>query len=682
MTGSGNYSREDSSRRGRDFDDDERRPAAARPQLKPVVMDEEDLANVSQELLDMYEESFKEIQEGEIIKGRIVKVAESEVLVDIGFKSEGVIPLNEFGESPTIRVGDEIDVYLEKMENQDGLVVLSKQRADFLRVWGTIKDAYDVQKVVEGKLLKRIQGGAVVDLFGVEAFLPGSQVGIRHIQNLHELIGEVIRVKVIKLNKRRRNVVVSRRIVLEEEREKLKKAVLAELEKGQIREGVVKNITDFGAFIDLGGIDGLLHITDLAWGRVSHPSEMVAIGDTVKVMVLDFDLERERISLGLKQLTPYPWEDIEKKYPVASKVRGKVVSITDYGAFVELEKGVEGLVHKSEMSWTKHVKHPSKFVAIGDMIEAVVLKIDKENEKISLGLKQVEPDPWETLEERYPEGAKVTGKVRNLTNFGAFVEIEEGIEGLVHISDMSWTKRIRHPSEIVRKGDKVDVLILNIDKESRKISLGLKQIDENPWESLLAKYSLGSMTKGKIVKVQERGVVVELEEDVEGFVPMSHLGRDNIKKPSDIFEEGDEIPLKVIRIDPDARKILLSVKDYLADQDKDEVEEYMQKYGPRKMTVGDVLGASGVAAEGLAAAVPEDKAGTAGEEDSGAVDEDLDADWDDDNDSPAQEAVPDAGAGLEAEPERLAGDASEESSDASEEAGEQDPEGGSGPEKA
>jgi small subunit ribosomal protein S1 len=565
--------------------------------LKPVVDDDEEAPDIPQELLEMYEDSFKEIQEGEIVKGRVVKVSESEVLVDVGFKSEGIIPLNEFGESPTIRVGDEIDVYLEKMENQDGLVVLSKQRADFLRVWGTIKDAYDNQKVVEGRLLKRIQGGAVVDLFGVEAFLPGSQVGIRHIQNLKDLLGQPVRVKVIKLNKRRRNVVVSRRMVLEEEREKQKNALLAELEKGQIREGVVKNITDFGAFIDLGGIDGLLHITDLAWGRVSHPSEMVAIGDKVKVMVLDFDLERERISLGLKQLTPYPWEGIEEKYPVDSKVRGKVVSITDYGAFVELEKGVEGLVHKSEMSWTKHVKHPSKFVAIGDIIEAVVLKIDKEHEKISLGLKQVEPDPWETLEQRHPVGSRIVGKVRNLTNFGAFVEIEEGIEGLVHVSDMSWTKRIRHPSEIVRKGDKVDVIVLNVDREARKISLGLKQIDENPWEQLLGKYGMGAMTKGKIVKIQDRGVVVELEEDVEGFVPLSHLGRENIKKPSDVFEVGDEIPLKVIRIDPDARKILLSVKEYLADQDREEVEEYMRKYGPRKTTVGEVVAAKEQAPE-------------------------------------------------------------------------------------
>ncbi|MFZ1948349.1 MAG: 30S ribosomal protein S1, partial [bacterium] len=444
------------------------------------------------------------------------------------------------------------------------------------------------------------------DLFGVEAFLPGSQVGIRHIQDLNDLIGQTVRVKVIKLNKRRRNVVVSRRMVLEEERQIQKTALLEHIEKGEIREGLVKNITDFGAFIDLGGIDGLLHITDMAWGRVSHPSELLAIGDTARVQVLDFDKERERISLGMKQLTPYPWEDIDKKYPVGTKVRGKVVSITDYGAFVELEKGVEGLVHKSEMSWTKHVKHPSKVVAIGDMIEALVLKTDKENEKISLGLKQVEPDPWETLEERYPEGSRVTGKVRNLTNFGAFVEIEEGIEGLVHISDMSWTKRIRHPSEILRKGDKVEVAVLSIDKENRKISLGLKQIQENPWEKLVEKYTIGTVTKGKITKVQDRGVVVDLEDDVEGFVPISHLSKENIKKPSDVYKAGDEIPLKVIRIDPDARKILLSVKEYLSDQDREDVEAYMRKYGPRRLTVGDVVagGEEGAQAEESEATEP------------------------------------------------------------------------------
>jgi small subunit ribosomal protein S1 len=625
MQESENVEKEESSRTGTESADERRDFKDRFPTLKPVGLEDDEEWEVPEELLEMYEESFKEMREGDIVKGRVVKVTESEVLVDVGFKSEGVIPLVEFGDGPTIRVGDDVDVYLEKMENQDGLIVLSKQRADFLRVWGTIKDAYDNQKVVEGKLVRRIKGGAVVDLFGVEAFLPGSQVGIRQIQNLDDLVNETIRVKVIKINKRRRNVVVSRRVVLEEEREKQKIALLAELEKGQTREGVVKNITDFGAFIDLGGIDGLLHITDLAWGRVSHPSEMLAIGDEVKVMVLDFDKERERISLGMKQLTPYPWENIEEKYPVGNKVRGKVVSITDYGAFVELEKGVEGLIHKSEMSWTKHVKHPSKVVAIGDMIEAVVLKIDKEHEKISLGLKQIEPDPWETLEERYPVGSRIVGKVRNLTNFGAFVEIESGIEGLVHISDMSWTKRIRHPSEILKKGDKVDVVVLGADKDNRKISLGLKQIEENPWNKLVDKYSVGTATKGTITKVHDRGVVVELEEDVEGFVPLSHLGQENLAKPSDVFKTGDELPLRVIKIDPDARKILLSVKEYLDGQERDEIEEYMKKYGPKKITVGDHVAAKG---EGEA-----ETPATSGAAASGDASDVEDSDFDYDSDS-------------------------------------------------
>ena len=604
--------------------EEERRDIRQRfPTLKPIGRDDDEDWEIPVELLEMYEESFKEMREGDIVKGRVVKVSESEVLVDVGFKSEGIIPLQEFGNNPTICVGDDVDVYLEKMENQDGLIVLSKQRADFLRVWGTIKDAYDDSTVVEGKLMRRIKGGAVVDLFGVEAFLPGSQVGIRQIQNLDDLTGKMIRVRVIKINKRRRNVVVSRRVVLEEEREKMKVALLAELEKGQTREGVVKNITDFGAFIDLGGIDGLLHITDLAWGRVSHPSEMLAIGDEVKVMVLDFDKERERISLGMKQLTPYPWENIEEKYPVAEKVRGKVVSITDYGAFVELEKGVEGLVHKSEMSWTKHVKHPSKVVAIGDMIEAVVLKIDKEHEKISLGLKQIEPDPWETLEERYPTGSRIVGKVRNLTNFGAFVEIESGIEGLVHISDMSWTKRIRHPSEILKKGDKIDVVVLGADKENRKISLGLKQIDENPWMKLVDTYGVGTTTKVTITKVHDRGVVVELEEDVEGFVPLSHLGQDNLARPADVFKPGDELPLRVIKIDPDSRKILLSVKEYLDGQERDEIEQYMKKYGPKKITVGDHVVAAIDEGEGE---TPTTSEATASEEEAAEADYDAIAD--------------------------------------------------------
>ncbi len=521
------------------------------------------------ELLALYEETMGSLSEGEIVHGTVLSVGEKDVLVDIGFKSEGVINASEFPDLTQVKPGDKIDVYLERMENDDGLVVLSKQRADFLRVWNRIKDAFDDQQIVEGRLVRRIKGGVVVDLFGVDAFLPGSQVALRRVPNLDDLIGQTLQFKVIKLNKRRRNIVVSRRVVLEEDRAVKRTKLITELEKGQIREGQVKNITDFGAFVDLGGIDGLLHITDMSWGRVSHPSEVGQIGQTIQVKVLEFDKERQRISLGLKQLTPYPWEEVTRKYPVNTRIKGRVVSITDYGAFVELEKGVEGLIHVSEMSWTRHVRHPGKMLAVGDMVDAIVLKVDPENEKISLGLKQVEPDPWLTLDERYPVGAKFKGKVRNLTNFGAFVELEEGIDGLVHISDMSWTKRIRHPSEVVKKGDDVEVVVLNIDKEARRISLGLKQVHDDPWLQLSERFQPGVSTIGHVSRILERGIVVDLESELEGFVPISHLGWDNLSTPGDLFDEKDEIPLKVISLDQQQRRIVLSLKDYLQDLDSE-----------------------------------------------------------------------------------------------------------------
>jgi small subunit ribosomal protein S1 len=386
--------------------------------------------------------------------------------------------------------------------------------------------------------------------------------------------------KIIKLNKRRRNIVVSRRAVLEEHRAKQKSEIIQELAKDQIREGQVKNITDFGAFVDLGGIDGLLHITDMSWGRVSHPSELVSIGDKVRVKVLSFDPEKERISLGMKQLTPYPWEDVDKRYQVTTRVKGKVVSITDYGAFVELEKGIEGLIHISEMSWTRHVRHPSKVVAIGDQIEAMILKIDKENEKISLGLKQIEPDPWLTLDNRFPIGTRLTGKVRNLTNFGAFVEIEEGIDGLVHISDMSWTRRVVHPSEILKKGDKVDVVVLSIDKDARRISLGLKQVTEDPWPTLAERYLPDLPVQGKVVRLLDRGVIVDLEGGIEGFIPLSQLGVDGLKKPSDSFKPDDNLDLKVTRVDTQAHRIILSVKAWLNDQDQASQAAFQERFKP------------------------------------------------------------------------------------------------------
>jgi len=540
--------------------------------------DEEELTPEKRaELFSHYEESLRSLGEGEIVRGTVLAVDDKEVLVDVGFKSEGVIALSEFPDPSSIEVGHVIDVFLEKMENQDGLVVLSKQRADFVRVWDKVKEAHDRGEVVEGRLVRKIKGGVVVDLYGVEAFLPGSQIALRQVQNVDGLLGQTVQVKIIKLNKRRRNIVVSRRAVLEEERDRMKTAILKDLAKDQIREGVVKNITDFGAFVDLGGIDGLLHITDMSWGRVAHPSELTKIGDRLRVKVLNFDPEKERISLGLKQLEPYPWEGVDERYKVGDRIKGKVVSITDYGAFVELERGVEGLIHVSEMSWTRHVRHPSKVVNIGDIIEAVVLKVDKANEKISLGLKQTEPDPWLTLDEKYPPGMRVKGKVRNLTNFGAFVELEEGIDGLVHVSDMSWTKRVAHPSEVLKKGETVEVVILAIDKEHRRISLGLKQVSEDPWPFLAEQFPPGMELAGTINRLFDRGAIVDLGNGIEGFVPLSQLGIDDLKRPNDAFEGGETLTMKVTRVDVPNHRLILSVKAWLVEQDDIALAEWTSR---------------------------------------------------------------------------------------------------------
>jgi small subunit ribosomal protein S1 len=543
-----------------------------------------------QEFMELYEESFSGIQEGQIVKGRIVAVTLNEVLVDIGFKSEGAIPLREFGDLPeAAEIGREIEVFLENVEDQEGRVVLSKQKADFMRVWDKIKDAHDTGNTVSGRLMRRIKGGIVVDLFGVEAFLPGSQIDIRQVKNFDQFIGQEFPFKIIKLNKARRNIVVSRRAVLEEERNRMRALIIKELEDGQVREGVVKNITDFGAFIDLGGVDGLLHITDMSWGRVNHPSELVSIGDRIKVKVLNYDRERERISLGLKQLTPHPWENANSRYPEGTHARGKVVSITDYGAFVELEEGVEGLVHISEMSWTQHIRHPSKLVNIGDMVEVVVLKLDKENQKISLGMKQTDPDPWDTLDAKYPGGTRLEGKVKSLTNFGAFVEIEEGIDGLVHISDMSWTRRIRQASEMFKKGDVIAVVVTEIDKKRRRISLSHKLAFDNPWPRFGKQYAVGTEATGTISRVLERGVVVSLPGDVDGFVPLSQLGIERLETPRQSFEVGQEVPLKVIEFDQEQKKIVLSVLEYLRDKDQAEVDAYQTNHPVKEVTIDEAV---------------------------------------------------------------------------------------------
>ncbi len=546
-------------------------------------------------LINSYEETLTDIQEGQILKGTVIEVRENEVLMDIGFKSEGVINRDEFGSAP-IKRGDEFDVFLEKLENQDGLVALSKERADFLKVWDKIKVAHEAGEVVTGLVDRRIKGGLVVKLWGVDTFLPGSQVALRQVPNLEDMIGEEIQCRIIKKNKRRRNVVVSRRIVLEQERESKKKNLISELQKGQVRKGVVKNITDFGAFVDLGGIDGLLHITDLSWGRVNHPSEVVAIGQEIEVKVLDFEQERERISLGLKQLQSYPWDHVEERYPEQAIVRGRVVSITNYGAFVELEKGVEGLIHISEMSWTRHIKHPSKVVSIGDEVDVMVLKTDKANEKISLGLKQCESDPWLTLIERYPVGSAIEGKVRNLTDFGAFVEVEEGIDGLVHISDMSWTRRVRHPKELLKRGDSVRVQILDIDTSKRRISLGIKQLQDNPWPDLADRFPVGHNVNGTVSRMLDHGAIIEMGDDLEGFVPLGHLGIPKLDKPQYYFREGEACELKVIKMDVENRRIVLSIAERLKENGGDAVEAFVAAH-PRLEDV--------VAAEEAAAAAGE-----------------------------------------------------------------------------
>jgi small subunit ribosomal protein S1 len=508
-------------------------------------------------MLEMYSETLSNIEEGEIVKARVLRVTDNAVILDVGFKSEGAITKDEFKNPDSLKPGDEVEVFLENLEDQDGVVVLSKKKADFLRVWEKIKTAYEENEKVPGMLTRKIKGGVTVDLMGVDAFLPGSQIALRRVPNIEDLIGQTFDFKIIKLNKRRRNIVVSRRVILEEEREGKREQLVKELLVGQVRKGVVKNVTDFGAFIDLGGLDGLLHITDMSWGRVGHPSEIVQIGDELDVKVLDIDWTRERISLGLKQLLPYPWKDIERKYPVGVRVRGKVVSITNYGAFIELEKGVEGLVHISEMSWTRNVKHPSKLVNIGDEIEAVVLKVDRDDEKISLGMKQIEEDPWLALPEKYPVGTRVEGKVRNLTSFGAFVEIEPGIDGLIHISDMSWTKRVQHPSEVLRKSDDVSVLVLGVDPENKRISLGLKQTQEDPWEDLATQYPTGVEKSGTVARLVEDGVVVDLGDDVEGFIPRGQLDIPAEDEMANYVRDGMSLDVRVTEFDGANRRIVL-----------------------------------------------------------------------------------------------------------------------------
>ncbi|MCL4548649.1 MAG: 30S ribosomal protein S1 [Bacteroidetes bacterium] len=542
-----------------------------------------------QELSKLYSESFRDIKEGEILQGTIVGVNADNVVVDVGFKSDGTISKAEFNSTEEIKIGEKVDVVIESVEDEDGNLVLSKKRADFLKIWGRVMDAFENEKVLPGKILKRIKGGMVVDLMGIEAFLPGSQIDIRPVRDFDAFVGQTMDFKIVKVNIPTENIVVSHKVLIEETISDQRKEILDKLEKGQILEGTVKAITDFGVFIDLGGVDGLIHITDLSWGRINHPSEVVKLDEKIKVVVTDFEKERKRISLSLKQLLPHPWEKIEEKYKINDKVAGRVVSLTDYGAFIEIEKGIEGLIHISEMSWTQHISHPSQFVSMGQVVEAVILSLDKDDKKISLGMKQLTPDPWQDLLKKYPVGSQHQGIARNLTNFGVFVELEPGIDGLVHISDLSWTKKIRHPGEVVKKGDKIDVVVLGVDTDSRKISLGHKQINVNPWENFEKEYAIGKNTEGKVVRIIEKGLIAELPLDVDGFIPATQLSTSKIKNLSFSFPVGSKLDLKVVEFDKENKKIVLSSLAALKEKSEEEIGQYISNHKLEKVTVADVL---------------------------------------------------------------------------------------------
>ncbi len=526
-----------------------------------VVVDQDE--NLGRDQMDLlYSETLRNFEEGAVVDGTVIAIYPTEVVVDIGYKSEGHIAKSEFSEeeASALKVGDKISVYLEEREDPQGNLVLSKEKADRMKVWDSLEALSEKGEVLEGKVVSRIKGGMTVDI-GLKAFLPGSQIDLRPVRDMDRLVGQTIQVRIIKMNKKRGNIIVSRRVLLEEWRDRRKKLTMESLKEGEVLEGIVKNITDYGAFIDLGGVDGLLHITDMSWGRVSSPQNLMAVGDKINVMVLKHDKETGRVSLGLKQLKNDPWTTVAERYPEGSKVTAKVVSITDYGAFLEIEPGVEGLMHITEMSWNHEVKHPSKIMNVGDMVEAKVLKIDEKNRKISLGLKQLGPNPWDVVEDKYPIGTIVSGKVKSLTDFGVFVGLEEGIDGLIHISDLSWTRHVRHPSEVFKKGQKVDAIVLKIEKERQRLSLGYKQMTTDPWESEIPeRFPVGRIMKGKVTKVMDFGFFVEIEDGVEGLVHVSEVDLPSGERLDQLFPVDSEVTVKVVKIDKAERKIGLSVK--------------------------------------------------------------------------------------------------------------------------
>jgi len=565
-------------------------PAAPQPPEPPRFVDPDEETVDPEEharLVALYESSLKNIAEGEVIKGTVLKVSESEVIVDVGYKSEGLIPLSEFYDEngePMVQPGDTVDVLLERTEDRDGHIVLSREKAEKMKIWDEVEKAYAERKVVIGRVIERIKGGLAVDI-GVRAFLPGSQIDVRPVRNLDSLRGQELRMRVIKVNKKRGNIVLSRKVLIEEENAEKKKDTLATLAEGKVMQGVVKNITDYGAFIDLGGIDGLLHVTDMSWGRAQHPSEIFNVNDEVEVIVLKFDPATERVSLGYKQLHADPWTSAADRYPVGQRLQGKVVSLTDYGAFVELEPGVEGLIHVSEMSWSKRVKHPSKLLNVGDMVESMVLGVDPNARRIALGLKQIESNPWQQLGEKYPVGAKITGTVRNLTEFGAFVEVEEGIDGLIHISDMSWSKRLKHPSDVIKKGDEVEAMVLNIDPENQRLSLGLKQLATDIWDDFFSTTKVGDVVEGKVVRITSFGAFVELAEGIEGLIHVSEF-EDQGRGDKAELKVDETIQMRVIKLSPAERKIGLSVRALANENFEADWRSYASSESP-EVTLGD-----------------------------------------------------------------------------------------------
>ena len=550
--------------------------------IDKINLDENEInKKISPDLESKYSNTFGYIAEHSLIDGRVVGMNERDVLIDIGFKSEGIIDRSEFSDDDLPIIGDQVQVYLEFIEDASGNTILSKEKADFLRRWKELKDAFENEKIIKGKIIRRIKGGLVVDLGVVQAFLPGSQVDVRPIQDFDIYLDKEIEMRIVKFNESRKNIVVSHKIILEDSLKEQREALFKELEIGSIIEGRVKNITDFGVFVDLGGIDGLLHITDLSWGRVNHPSEVISINDNITVKVIEYDEERRRVSLGLKQLAPHPWEEVDIKYPIGNTVKGKVVSLTNYGCFIELEPGVEGLIHVSEISWTKHIKNPSEVYNMGDEVDAKVLSIDTDDKKISLGVKQLQPDPWDEIEEKYMVGTKHKVIVQNLTQFGAFAELDEGIDGLIHVSDLSWTKVIKHPKEVVEKGDELEIKILEVSRDNRRISLGYKQLHDDPWPMLIEKYEAGNEASGEIIKILDKGIIIQLEDDVEGIIPFGKMSKKDRRSLAGQYEVGANLSGIVMKVSSEDKKVVLYKEELAGSGNRtnanDEVKEYLKK---------------------------------------------------------------------------------------------------------